>query len=523
MTDNIASIHSAISGVRLEPNERIVSIRTGFKVELFNEHGEFNKLVKLPDDTGDVFMMRFNAFPCIDIELNEDIKSFYQYLLPRYLPGTMRHFHGLLQVFTESVGSGISVDHSIENMIRSGKTAAVTIAKKLVQYLVLNEYQGISLEKAEETLKLEGYSGGKNNYITLFTLDEEMGPFTREELRVLNAALKSEKIVTTDRLILSLCINFGLRPIQISLLKKKDFVDDEVTGVKYLNIPRVKQSTVFRREQFTKRAVDDELACLLREVISFNDSAYSDFDVSNEPLIYRKFGGVAENFYNLKHQESWNDSGKDDFAHHVRPSSITARISAISQHVPLSPRTGKPFNLFPYRFRYTVGTNAVVGGMCEEEVAELLDHSSILCVKHYFRYIKEMWEILEDATIKRTEQNHFTAAWSRHGDLSGNIYGKEVIEIHSFTAIGNCQKEAGCFLEPAVACYTCDKFCPNKDSHAHENALISLKDRKEVVATRSTTSLSKQLDEAIAGCRAAIAYSSGVDVVNIHQGGIEDG
>ena len=101
-------------------------------------------------------------------------------------------------------------------------------------------------------------------------------------------------------------------------------------------------------------------------------------------------------------------------------------------------------------------------------------------------------------------------------------YGKEIIELHAFTAIGKCQKEAACYLEPAVACYNCDKFCPNKETNSHKNALTSLKDRKEVVASKSTDSLSKHLDEAIAGCEAAIAYSEGVEVVNIYQGGRDE-
>ena len=189
-----------------------------------------------------------------------------------------------------------------------------------------------------------------------------------------------------------------------------------------------------------------------------------------------------------------------------------------TSYLPLSPRTGKPFYLTPYRFRYTVGSNAVMEGMTEEEVADLLDHSSTRCVKHYFRYTREMWELLENATAKRTEQQHFTAAWNREEDLSGNIYGKEIIELHAFTAIGKCQKEAACYLEPAVACYSCDKFCPNKEKSSHDNALISLKDRKKVVDESTSSSLSKQLDEAIAGCEAAIAYAEGVEVVNINEG-----
>ena len=91
--------------------------------------------------------------------------------------------------------------------------------------------------------------------------------------------------------------------------------------------------------------------------------------------------------------------------------------------------------------------------------------------------------------------------------------------MHAFTAIGKCQKEAACYLEPAVACYSCDKFCPNKETNSHKSALTSLRDRKEIVASNSTDSISKQLDEAIAGCKAAIAYSEGGEVVNIYKGG----
>ncbi len=197
-------------------------------------------------------------------------------------------------------------------------------------------------------------------------------------------------------------------------------------------------------------------------------------------------------------------------------------MRSIVNYLPLSPRTGKPFHLTPYRFRYSVSSNAVIEGMTEEEVADLLDHSSTLCVKHYFRYTHEMWELLENATIRRTEQQHFTAAWNREEDLNGNIYGKEIIELHALTVIGKCQKEAACYLEPAVACYSCDKFCPNKEKSSHNNALISLKDRKQVLANSAPTSLSKQLDEAITGCEAAIAYAEGVEVVNINKGSVDE-
>lgn len=498
-----------------------VRTRLGYEAKLFDEGGEFLNTVKLADDTGGVHLLKFDNVCIAEAELHEYIKSFYVYLIQRYLPGSIFIFHKSLLVFIGSIDSGSSVDDAFEVLISSQSVKdGVNIAKKFIQFLILNEYGGLSLEKAEEIMKLEGYSDSKNAYLSLFTLDEEMGPFSREELRVLNDASKNENIPVTDRLILALCLNYGLRPIQISLLKQADFVDDKQTGVRYLNVPRVKQGAELRRQEFSKRAVNDEVANLIREVIESNQTIYAEFNAKDPPLIFRKKSDRNFHVYNISHEELWEEPSKTHFCHHVGPKSISGRLVSIEKFLPLSPRTGKTFHIYPYRFRYTLGTNAVIEGMSEEEVADLLDHSSTLCVKHYFRYTKEMWEILENSTARRTEQKHFTAAWSRASDLSGNIYGNEVIELHAFTAIGKCQKESACYLEPAVACYSCQRFCPNKDASAHENALISLRERQRVVAELSTTTVSRQLDEAIAGCMAAVAYSNGEDVADIHEEGL---
>lgn len=523
---------------RLSPEERIFKSRLGYDVDLFDEAGEFNAVVKLADDTSQVAFLHFNEFKALDHEIKEHLKSYFLYLLPRYLPATLFNYHLVILFFVTKLNEGLSPDMAIEMTLMENPASNVTLMKSLVRFLILNEYEGISFEKAEEVLSLEGYTFNKNGYLSLFTLNEDLGPFTREELRVFNAAIQNETIHIADRLILALCIKFGLRPIQISLLKESDFVDDLELGICYLNIPRVKQKTRGRREEFSKRAIDDELAGLIKRVISSNKISYGALQLDSPPLFFSKvmlrttgkFGRsifskasettpLGDGYYRVSHKELFASVDKESNAHHLAPQLINKRLQSLVQFLPLSPRTGKPFHITPYRFRYTVGTNAVVEGMTEEEVADLLDHSSTLCVKHYFRYTREMWELLENATVKRSEQQHFTAAWNREDDLGGNIYGAEVIEVHAFTAIGKCQKEAACYLEPAVACYSCNNFCPNKDKFSHSNALTSLRERKYDIAKRVTASISKQLDEAIAGCEAAIAYSEGVEIVNIHQGG----
>jgi|TARA_R110000787_G_scaffold113866_5_gene223341 integrase len=527
MISNNTVFDIGFTNFKAEPltiEERTFTSRLGYKVELLDESGEFNSSVKLADDTSGVSYLYFDGFSSLESELKEHLKNFYIYLLPRYLPGTMRHYHDAIKLVISAVGEGEILEGAIEIAMNVNPAMNVNVMKSFAQFLILNEYEGLSYDKAEEILMLEGYSVNTNGYLNLFTLDDEMGPFTREELRILNEVTKNTEIEVADRLLLTLCLQFGLRRIQISLLKESDFIEDETLGVCYLNVPRVKQGAQFRRTEFSKRFVDDELSTLIKSVLKDNFKKYGKLGLSSPPLFYRKRSQVnnLEKFPQPKNLDKYSEVEKIHYAHHISPSVIGNRLSPLSKKLPLSPRTGKPFHLTPYRFRYTVGTNAVMEGMTEEEVADLLDHSSILCIKHYFRYTREMWELLENATANRTEQQHFTAAWNREDDLSGNIYGKEIIELHAFTAIGKCQKEAACYLEPAVACYNCDKFCPNKETNSHKNALTSLKDRKEVVASKSTDSLSKHLDEAIAGCEAAIAYSEGVEVVNIYQGGRDE-
>ena len=82
----------------------------------------------------------------------------------------------------------------------------------------------------EDFHKLRNYSGKENAYLALFVMDDARGPFTREEVSVLSGQVKNQALPLEFRLVLDLCLCFGLRPIQISLLKRKDFIQ---LGVKF--------------------------------------------------------------------------------------------------------------------------------------------------------------------------------------------------------------------------------------------------------------------------------------------------
>jgi hypothetical protein len=358
-------------------------------------------------------------------------------------------------------------------------------------------------------------------------MDEDNGPFTREELSVLWAEVDNDKHPIPLRLLLDLCLSFGLRPIQISLLKRKDFIREPITGLSYLHVPRVKNSTRYRREQFSVRILEERTADLIERYIQSVDIQLDGVNSEELPIFISMKPVNLERQSNVKGSSKWHDESrrskdyyeekfKQSYVYHRPAVSLRHMLSYAEIKLPFSPRTGERFNLHPYRFRYTVGTQAVMSGCTPEEVADLLDHSNTLCVKHYFRFTREMWEILEQATLSRIEQHHFTAAWLREDDLKGNIYARLVYESRSFTAIGKCATETACYEEPAVACYTCNRFCPNKNASAHLKALENLVQRKEHLLSSSTNNVVSVLDQSIAGCQAAIAYAAGEQVMLIN-------
>ncbi|WP_261844260.1 hypothetical protein [Aliamphritea ceti] len=519
--------------------DRYMTSRHGYQMEIKDASGTWLSNLQWPDDNGVVVNIDTSPFFTGVSELDSITSSFLKYLLQHYIAGSINQYAEGIDLITSRVLQGKDITSAIQAAILDiRKDSDLTAIKAFSRWLIAYECEGYSYDFHDEVQKLSS-GGSQNLYSTLFTLDAEMGPFVREEMAIIQEAVNNPVIHLEDRVILALCMTFGLRPIQISLMKQSDFVDNDKLGIAYLNVPRVKQRQQKRRTQFTKRILSGELATMIRNLIEAHKQVHADLALNNPPLIMRRtkrFYSDLDNPYLLDrpeftnqtiyrthnafqpYQELYDESGKTDEGHHLSSQGISYRLNCIANYIPRSPRTGMRFNLNPYRFRYTVGTNAVNEGKTEEEVADLLDHSGVGSVKHYFRYTHEMFEILNEATNKRVEQRHFVAAWTREGDQTGNIYGEEIVEIKHFTSIGKCHKGSVCMLEPAVACYECDKFCANKDAQAHKNALENLLEKVEELKNTSTGAAVHQLDEAVAGCRAAIAYAEGESVTFLETG-----
>lgn len=507
---------------------RSVKSRLGYDVDVFDEYGDFKAVIILPDDTTQFVYLQTAGFNEMADDLKDILKSYVTYIVQRYHGATLLQKFWLLQRWTDAIATGLRAERVLSDMCADPlmPSYAISTVKELVRFLILHEYEAISEAYYDDILQLHGYSHHPNAYGALFLMDEDHGPFTREEVAVLTAEVDNPRHSLALRLLLALCLNHGLRPIQLSLLKRKDYVTDRKTGLRYLNVPRVKNATRNRRTQFSVRILNDQTAGLIEQIIASTKDVRG-VPTPELPIFMASLPLRLERASNVRGCGHWREQdrrsmeyfdtqAKQAYAYHRKVSLLRNMLSYAQTNFPLSPRTGRPFNLHPYRFRYTVGTQAVMSGCTAEEVADLLDHSNSLCVKHYFRFTQEMWEILEQATQRRLEQRHFTAAWLREEDLKNNPYARIVYEPRSFTAIGQCATQTACFDEPAVACYACKRFCPNKDPAAHRTALGHLQQRKEQLLSVASETVVGVFDLSIAGCQAAVAYAEKWPITLIH-------
>ncbi|BCG21948.1 MULTISPECIES: hypothetical protein [Pseudomonadaceae] len=513
----------------IQENERFVSSRLGYRVELLDSKGDFRNVIIVPDDTSEFTYLRSEYINYLDYDLKGIVASYLRYILERNLSSTVRHKFKFIDRLAKELTRGTSLNDFLDEVSALNgrhRQQFISTCKEFLRFALLHEYEWLCLDKYEDFMRLRDYSGRKNSYLSLFMMDEERGPFSKEEITILSAQVDNESLPLAFRLILDLCLCFGLRPIQLSMLKRKDFIKDVVTGVRYLNVPRVKQRSAKRRSKFSSRLLSERTANLLEFYINSSDTPIG-FDPGELPIFISPKAIDLEADGNSRGSHYWEDDERissDYFAdeakmsvqYHKSSCRINYMLWGNEHRLPLSPRTGKRFNLCAYRFRYTVGTQAVMSGCTPEEVADLLDHEGTSSIKHYFRFTHEMWEILEAATLNRIEQKHFTAAWMKEGELKGNVYS-QVCEPRNFNVIGKCASKSICFEEPAITCYSCSRFCPNKSTVAHEAALEGLIERKEQLLMISTANVVSVIDQAIAGCHAAIAYSEGNEVLLINS------
>jgi integrase len=370
-----------------------------------------------------------------------------------------------------------------------------------VNYAYENEFWGFNellISKLDE-IKISN----KNAKIRVSLLDHENGPFTRSEVAEIAQAIHRDKVSIQERVLVKLAMNFGLRPIQISLLRESDIYYDETVFAWYINIPRVKGRVAqLRRNQnnFILRELPEELALDLAKLIA-SEKHLSQIDLDGKLLPRPLFKRKERNSHFLAHKNL------SEYAWHLNSQRITKKfatgltkkLNLLSKHLKEDDGLPARLKLTCYRFRYTLGTRMVMEGKTSEEVAIALDHSSTASIEHYFRYNLDLIDFIDDTFDLSVILKNAVMRWQGYMiDEDNNSIGGTLVRVSDIASLGKCLKTTQCKWHPTVSCYGCAKFHPFKDAN-HEAQLEVIKAERDFVYKNSTGPVQHQLDEALEG------------------------
>lgn len=396
--------------------------------------------------------------------------------------------------------------------------------KQYVEFCVECEVWGFdeSLIWMLEHREQWGKSGRANRSYRSGMLDPDQGPYNQEEIQEISSALQeSDRISAAERALLLLCRDFGIRPIQIALLREDDFISDD-RGIR-LRIPRVKgmiRSGLRRMGgNFTERPVADELASALENLLGENEGRINRLDLSlqnrcrKEDRTFRKppsplfprevLTDVAWGIYSQK--QLW------DYAYHRTNGNICRAIRDISGRLGVvcrrSHEPGALLQIGAYRFRRTKATSMVLQGYSPEDVAYALDHDSLSSIKHYFRFSRDLIDYVNLAAAGSAEISQLVSYWKGKfvEDSQPELRHVRVSRVGS---LGLCLKDSICEHHPAVSCYSCPSFRPYRDAN-HAEALESIVKIRDEVADLSSGPVKQQLDLAIEMARQCISAQGG--------------
>lgn len=334
-------------------------------------------------------------------------------------------------------------------------------------------------------------------------LDHENGPFTRSEVAQISVALQEGKLPLQYKVMVRLAMKFGLRPIQMALLREEDiFYDDELLAW-FINIPRVKGRVAQLRRNpnnFILRELPTELADDIQALIASEAiRSLCDLDGIRRPRPLFKRNNINEHYL--------SDKKLIDYAWHRSSAlisgafnqSIASLINLQSAYLKDEDGNPLPLKITAYRFRYTLGTRMVLEGKTPEEVAIALDHSNTHSVAHYFKYNRDLIDFIDDSFESSKVMNNAVARWQGyvideddHTVKGTLVRGKDLINL------GKCMKKGRCEWHPSVSCYGCAKFRPFKDAN-HEAQLEVIEAEREFVRSHSSGPVQHQLDEAYEG------------------------
>ncbi|MBL53685.1 MAG: hypothetical protein CL590_07325 [Alteromonadaceae bacterium] len=334
-------------------------------------------------------------------------------------------------------------------------------------------------------------------------LDHENGPFTRSELAQISVALHEGKLPLQHKVMVRLAMKFGLRPIQMALLREEDIFYDAVLLAWFINIPRVKGRVAQLRRNpnnFILRELPTELADDIQALIASEaDRSLCDLDGVRRPRPLFKRGKINKLYL--------NDKKLVDYAWHLNSKRITqffrsvieALLDLKSSYLKDENGLALPLKITAYRFRYTLGTRMVLEGKTPEEVAIALDHSNTASVEHYFRYNRDLIDFIDDSFDSSKVMDNAIARWQGYIiDEDDDTVKGTLVRGKDLANLGKCLKTTRCEWHPSISCYGCGRFRPFKGAN-HAAQLDVIEAERDFVRNHSSGPVQHQLDEAYEG------------------------
>ncbi|WP_313493262.1 hypothetical protein [Stenotrophomonas sp.] len=369
-------------------------------------------------------------------------------------------------------------------------------------------------------LKSSVLSASRKRYSSLLTLRDPLGgPYTRPELaRIEQAISSSEAVSNRQRAEFYLCRDWGVRPIQLALMRVSDVGEDAFGH--YVDIPSVKGARAALRRadgNMVRRHISNQaaeaihrqvgeagsqVAKLQKKVIRCLEEFGIEQDAPPLPMFPLRDRG------DLAIKRFCEDPALYPYTLHANAGYISREMREIGialrllQEEVAADVSGEPFlTIGAYRLRRTKGTSMAIMGCSREEVAEALDHATKWSVEHYFRYSSEVHDLI-NATAASSQQIVEAASMWQGRYLQDDVPEPGDLPVGG---LGRCKLKAPCPHHPRVSCYACHRFRPDKDAD-HAAALEEILAYDQMVRQTSTGPVRNQLSLEVSGAMSLVEH-----------------
>lgn len=336
------------------------------------------------------------------------------------------------------------------------KSNDFAVIKRLTEYLISHGAPGTEIEDLFELEQLTPDSSG--NVSGYYDMEVRLSPEEEQFIRAHSvhdveyiARLSYKEL--HDFVVLKLCYEVGLRPIQLFRLSKSDFqsVNDQ-----YFSIlrPWAKKGKANENKKGTDNlAISPELGTAIQALL------------------------VRQNSHSL--QLLQNENGSSWRKNHGIQS-INNTLSRWGAEYP---------HKTPYDFRHNMAHRMVMAGSSASEIAYLLGHSSLQAAQHYIAASPSISALREKALGRNGTYGAMVALLTGEISLPEDWRDKEVlgrVGDELATGIGGCDA-SDCEYVPVYNCYGCQDFNPFEDGH-HNEVLGALRtEASKIIAISDST------------------------------------